>query len=90
MSQVIRYIKRTEIIDFIEVDGKTAEYITQRFVEKLEADGLDVQKCRGQSHGSGSNVAGMCKGLQSIVMQMNELAEFSNVVTKSQKCICQF
>ncbi|CAH0552581.1 unnamed protein product [Brassicogethes aeneus] len=44
-----------------KIDGKTGEYITQRILEKLEADGLDVQKCRGQSYDNGSNMAGIYK-----------------------------
>ncbi|XP_044766148.1 uncharacterized protein LOC123322270 [Coccinella septempunctata] len=84
MSQVIRYLKRTEsgyeikesFIDFLEVDGKTGEYISQRILDKLQADDLDVEKCRGQSYDNGSNMAGIYKGVQSRILRMNELAVF--------------
>lgn len=87
MSQVIRYFKISEtetgcgiqesFIDFIDIDETTGEYITQGIREKLEAGGLDVQNCHGQSHDNGTYVAGIYEGVQSRAMQMNQLAELA-------------
>ncbi|XP_071051067.1 zinc finger MYM-type protein 1-like [Onthophagus taurus] len=84
MSQVFRYVKITgseceikeSFIDFVQVDGKTREYITQQIKKKLELDGLDIQKCRGQAYDNGSNMAGIYKGVQARVMEVNESAKF--------------
>ena len=84
MSQVIRYVKKCgdvceikeSFIDFIEVAGKTGEYTSQRIVEKIKLDGVDIGQCRGQSYDNGSNMAGTYKGVQARIKEMNELAEF--------------
>lgn len=84
MSEVIRYVKielgeciiKETFIDFIEVEGKTGEYLTNIILEKLRSDGLDLQQCRGQSYDNGSNMAGIHKGVESRIVQQNELAEF--------------
>lgn len=84
MSQVIRYIKKTgdvceikeSFIDFIEVAGKTGEYICQQIIEKLTVDGLDIKQCRGQSYDNGANMAGTYNGVQARIAAINDLAEF--------------
>lgn len=84
MSQVIRYVKqcgdvceiKESFIDFLEVGGKTGEYISQRIMEKLTLDGLDIGHCRGQSYDNGSNMASTYKGVQARITEVNRLAEF--------------
>lgn len=85
MSQVIRYVKisgsgdceiKERFIDFIEVHGKTGEYIAGQILNKLHADGLDINNCRGQSYDNGSNMAGVYKGVQSRIQEKNKLAVF--------------
>ncbi len=54
MSQVIRYIdENNEIcesfIDFVTVVDKTGEGLAQKFLDKLEEDGLDIEKLPGTS-----------------------------------------
>lgn len=51
MSQVMRYVKigskectvKETFIDFIEVEGKTGEYLTNVILEKLKSDGLMIE-----------------------------------------------
>lgn len=73
MSQVIQYVTKNEkgeceikesFIDFLEVTGKTGDYLTQTIIRKLEKDGLEIRNCRGQSYDNGSNMASVYKGFR--------------------------
>lgn len=83
ISQVIRYVKKCgdmceikeTFMDFIEISGKTGEYISQRIVEQLTLDGLDIGQC-GQFYDNGSNMASNYNGVQARIAEMNHLAEF--------------
>lgn len=82
MSLIIRYVKRSgdvfeikeSFIDFIEVTGKSEEYVCQQIVDKLS--GLDISQCRGQSYDTGANVANTYKRVQARLEETNELTVF--------------
>lgn len=82
MTQVIRYIKvnTSEVVesfvDFFKVIDKTGEGLCQEILQKIEQDGLNIRNCRGQSYDNGANMAGKYKGVQSRILEKNELAYF--------------
>lgn len=84
MSQVLRYVsiigKQVEIkesfIDFLEVEGKTSEDVSNLISNKLEIDGLDIQNCRGQAYDNASVMAGKHAGVQARIKETNPKADF--------------
>lgn len=84
ISEVIRYVKKSSnvceikesFIDFIEIGGKTIEYIVQQIVEKLTLSGLDIGQCRGLSYDNSSNMSPTYKGVHAKIKEMSELVEF--------------
>lgn len=84
ISQVIRSVCVTErgcfieenFIGFINDDGKTGEEITQTFLTSLQKLELRIEDCRGQGYDNGSNMAGIYKGVQARVKELNPLAYF--------------
>ncbi|XP_065646998.1 uncharacterized protein LOC136076944 [Hydra vulgaris] len=58
MSQVIRYVKidnrnvgvKESFLCFISLSGKKADSITQKIIQSLEKDGLDLKLCRSQEY----------------------------------------
>lgn len=78
MSQIIRYVTKNEqgefevresFIGFMNVTGKTGEYLTEAIINKLEKDGIKIKNCRGQSYDNGSNMAGVYKGVQDRILE---------------------
>ena len=84
ISQVLRYVKldgtNVEVVesfvDFVETKGKTAEKLTKLIVEKLQADGLDIQDCRGQSFDNAAVMSGVHSGVQARINAINPKAQF--------------
>lgn len=60
----------------MQVDDKTGLALSERILNKLKSDGLDIMNCRGQCYDNGSNMAGMYKGVQSRIVEVNGLAHF--------------
>lgn len=84
MTQIIRYVTVDEkgpkinecFIDFFIVKDKTGLGLMDEILQKLESDGLNINNCRGQSYDNGANMAGIYKGVQSRILNKNELAYF--------------
>ena len=82
MSQIIRFveIKRNSVdikeafIDFIPLEVKTAERITEAITSKLERDGLNLSDCRGQSYDNQATMAGIHSGVKKRILDLNPLA----------------
>ena len=49
-------------IDFIPFQRKTAKYITQTILKKLNDDGLPIEDCRGQGYDNAATMAGIPNG----------------------------
>ena len=70
MSQIIRFVEikhnsidiKEAFIDFIPLEVKTAEGITEAITSKLGRDGLNLSGCRGQSYDNQSTMAGIHSG----------------------------
>ena len=50
--------------------------MTDLILEKLEADGLDVQDCRGQAYGNAAVMVGKRNGVQAHIKEVNPDAQF--------------
>lgn len=83
--QVLRYVKISDgkvhimerFVDFLPIEGrKTAELLTDAILEKLEADGLDIQDCRGQGFDNAATMAGKDSGVQKRIRNINNKAAF--------------
>ncbi|XP_035712977.1 zinc finger MYM-type protein 1 [Folsomia candida] len=82
ISEIIRTVKISKdgcyieenFIRFISFDGKTGEQLTKMIVDTLKNDDLDIGMCRGQGYDNGSNMAGMYKGVQARVKEINPKA----------------
>lgn len=92
MSQVIRYVTKNNqdeyevkesFIDFLEVCGKTGEYLTDTIISKLKKDGLEIKNCRGQSYDNGSNMSGVYKGVQARFQETNPRAVYVPCIAHS-------
>ena len=84
MTQIIRYIVIQEgtvqilesFIDFIPLKGKTSEDITKMILQKLDNDGININDCRGQGYDNAASMAGIHRGVQQRIKNVNEKAEF--------------
>ena len=84
LSEMIRYllidgyeVKIMEsFIDFISLDVKTAELITNQILAKLQNDELDIQNCYGQVYYNTETMAGVHHGVQKCILNLNPKATF--------------
>ncbi|XP_045466771.1 uncharacterized protein LOC123675455 [Harmonia axyridis] len=85
MVQIKRYVHidsnkkcsiKESFIDFINTREKTGEGLAKEIVEKLIADGLDINNLRGLSYDKAANMAGKYKGVQARILMLNDNAKF--------------
>ena len=84
LSQIIRYVQITDgqctieesFVDFIESHKKTGQGLAMEVIEKLQADGLDINDCRGQRYDNVSTMSGKYKGVQAQIRNKNSLARY--------------
>ena len=84
MTQIIRYVVIQEgtvqilesFIDFIPLKEKTSEDITKMILQKLDNDGININDCRGQGYDNAASMAGIHRGVQQRIKNVNEKAEF--------------
>ncbi|XP_065642103.1 52 kDa repressor of the inhibitor of the protein kinase-like [Hydra vulgaris] len=84
MSQVIRYVKidnrnvevKESFLGFISLSGKKADFITQKIVQFLEKDGLDLKICRTQGYNNATIMSGIHTGVQTRIKEFNPKAIF--------------
>jgi len=51
--------------------------MAQLICKVLEESGIQLQNCRGQGYDNGSNMAGIYRGAQAIILEKNPQAIFS-------------
>ena len=84
MTQIIRYVVIQEgtaqilesFIDFIPLKGKTFEDITKMILQKLDNDGININDCQGQGYDNAASMAGIYRGVQQRIKNVNEKVEF--------------
>jgi len=82
MSEVIRYVHihetsveiKESFIDFFEIHEKTPEELATEILSKLDADGLRVEDCRGQTYDSAAVMSGRRTGVQTRIRGKNPRA----------------
>ena len=63
-------------IQFLNMKGHTAEEILKSVSVFFEKEGINVENCRGQSYDNASNMSGKYSGLQALIRETNELADW--------------
>ena len=82
ISEVIRYVHihktnveiKESFIDFFEIHEKTSEALATEILSKLEADGLPVEDCRGQTYDNAAVMAGRRTGVQTRINEKHHPA----------------
>ncbi|KAI7805558.1 hypothetical protein IRJ41_010973 [Triplophysa rosa] len=85
-SVIIRYIHTDEskkasvqesFVDFTAVKDTTGQGLAETLIEVIEKNlGLELVNCRGQSYDNGSNMRGIQKGVQALILEKNPEALF--------------
>lgn len=84
ISEIIRSVEVNDdgceveenFIRFIHFDGKTGLLLSQKILEVIEGDNLNMSFCRGQGYDNGSNMAGIYQGVQARIRENNPSAIF--------------
>lgn len=58
-------------MSFLNVVDTTGKGLCESFLGHLDALGLDISNCRGQSYDNGSNMQGKKQGVQKRVLEIN-------------------
>ncbi|MBN3308108.1 ZMYM1 protein, partial [Amia calva] len=61
-------------VGFLNVVDTTGKGLCESFLGHLDALGLDISNCRGQSYDNGSNMQGKKQGVEKRVLEMNSKA----------------
>lgn len=85
-SVIIRYVhtdesKKTSVqesfVGFTAVKDTTGQGLAEKLIEVIEKNlGLELINCRGQSYDNGSNMNGIHKGVQALILEKNPEAIF--------------
>jgi len=77
-SEIWPFLANVEIkesfIDCFEIHEKTSEALATEILSKLDADGLRVEDCRGQTYDNAAVMAGRRTGVQTSIREMNPRA----------------
>ncbi len=80
LTVIMRYISpegvvQERFVTFLPITSHTGESIFNSVIEVLNEMGIDIQNCRGHCYDNGSNMAGLYKGVQARIREINPLAE---------------
>ena len=80
LACVLRYVLEDgpveRFIQFLDMKGHTAEEMLKRVLGFFEKEGINIENCRGQSYDNASNMSGKYGGLQALIREKNELADW--------------
>ena len=83
---ILRYVHQNEeniweieerFLKLEDCEKKKGHDVAELICKVLEEQGIDLQNCRGQGYDNGSNMAGIYRGAQAVVLQKNPQAIFS-------------
>lgn len=83
---VLRYAHQTQqnvweimehFLKYEDFEKKKGQDIAQLICKVLQTSGIELQNCRGQGYDNGSNMAGIYRGAQAIILEKNPQAIFS-------------
>nr|XP_042913678.1 uncharacterized protein LOC122273728 [Parasteatoda tepidariorum] len=88
MSEVIRYVDinftdktvsiKESFLNFIRINKKDAESLSECILQQLKKDKMDVQDCRAQCYDNAAVMAGQKNGVFQRIKEKNSLATFVN------------
>jgi hypothetical protein len=63
-------------LTFLDMDGHSGQELAESLLKFLEKHGIDVADCRRQSYDNASNMSGKYNGMQAIIRQHCQLADY--------------
>lgn len=81
LTLIFRYVLENgdpveRFVGFIPMSGHSEAAMKDLVMETLEKLRISIEDCRGQSHDNASNMSGICNGLQALIKERNDLAEY--------------
>ncbi|XP_014663451.1 PREDICTED: zinc finger MYM-type protein 1-like [Priapulus caudatus] len=80
LTCVLRYMENEtpveRFVHFFDNAGHTGQDQANSLLRFLEANGIDIANCRGQSYDNAANMSGKYRGMQAIIQQINPLAVY--------------
>lgn len=70
-------------LNFVDCNKKTGMDVANLIISELNKHSIPLKECRGQGYDNGSNMAGIYKGAQAIIMETNNLAFYNNCAAHS-------
>lgn len=99
LRYVLNILPVERFLRFIPIQRHTSEYLCHIVMEFLKKYGISLSDCRGQSYDNAYNMAGLYSGLQTRILDENNLAKFfpcaahslclvgKNAVSKNKKAV---
>lgn len=80
LTLIMRYVLPSgpieRFIKFLDMEGHTSAQIANTLLNFLKEIGIDIKDCRGQSYDNASNMSGKYNGLQSLIKEKCQFAEY--------------
>ena len=81
LTVIFRYVMQDgsaveRFLQYVVIEHHDGEYLFGKLQEVLEANGIDLMDCRGQSYDNASNMSGVYSGVQARVCKINPLAQW--------------
>ncbi|XP_014678126.1 PREDICTED: zinc finger MYM-type protein 1-like [Priapulus caudatus] len=80
LTCVLRYMKNETPVEpfvhFFDNAGHTGQDQANSLMRFIEANGIDIANCRGQSYDNAANMSGKYRRMQAIIQQINPLAVY--------------
>ena len=100
LTCILRYVLPSgpveRFVTFLDIQGHSGQEVAESLLTFLANHGIDVADCRDQSYDNASNVSGKYNGMQAIIRQHCELADYVpcaadslNLVGQSAAGYCQ-
>ena len=80
LACVLRYVLEDSPVErfvrFLDMKGHSAEEMLKSISDLFKKEGIKFEDCRGQSYDNASNMSGKYGGIQVLIREKNELAEW--------------
>ena len=93
LTCILRYVLPSgpveRFLTFLNMRGHSGIQLAESLLEYLKTNGIDIADCRGQSYDNASNMSGKYNGMQAIIRQHCNLAEYVPCVAHSLNLVGQ-
>ena len=100
LTCIVRYVLPSgpveRFLTFLDMQGHSGQELADRLLQFLTTHGIEIADCHGQSYDNASNMSGKYSGMQAIMRQHCELADYVpcaahslNLVGQSAASSCQ-